>query len=196
MRDYRFRTFQFGPPGGYAVLTARPDSGSGPADIWIAHMDSIHKPRRLLAEPYDEFSPRISPDSKFIAYASDRTGNYEVYVRSIMGNDEIQVSVNGAQEPAWNSDGGEVFYRARGRLMLSAQVADRPRLAVTSRDTLFVDELLRSGLPTRPSYDVFPGGREFLMMRPVGANDSTTSEIVVLQKWHLKAKRMAPGEGG
>lgn len=80
--------------------------------------------------------------------------------------------------------------------MLSAQVADRPRLAVTSRDTLFVDELLRSGLPTRPSYDVFPGGREFLMMRPVGANDSTTSEIVVLQKWHLKAKRMAPGEGG
>jgi hypothetical protein len=117
-----------------------------------------------------------------------------VYVRDIARNEEIKISVAGGQQPTWNTEGRELFYRAPGPFMMSALIADRPRLSVIRRDTLFADVYMNSGLG-RPSYDVFPGGREFLMMRGEGAADTLSSDIVLLQNWHLRA-RQAQRDGG
>lgn len=111
-------------------------------------------------------------------WTSNETGRYEVYVRQIPGPGPIaRVSVDGGTEPMWSSDESTLFYRGPKRMM-AATIAERPGLAVTRRDSLFVDTYRR--YTPHSAYDVFPNGREFLMTR--GAS-TTGSNLFVITNW-------------
>ncbi|MGH7554725.1 MAG: TolB family protein, partial [Longimicrobiales bacterium] len=81
-------------------------------DIWIVPADSPQSARPFLDSRAEEFSPRISPDGKVLAYVSDETGRREVYVTPLPGpGARIQVSNDGGEEPMWSPLGNELFYR-------------------------------------------------------------------------------------
>ena len=176
----------FNPGGahGYAALrTFAPGTNAG--DVWLVPMDSADKPRAFLNEPYSELEPRISPDGRRIAYVTNRTGREEVYVRTIDGgSSEAQVSVNGGAEPAWSPDGRELFYRGPD-YMMSATLTGAPSLVVTRRDSLFRDLGTYMRAPTATNYDVFPGGQEFVMLRPTSTGP-TSSPLIVKMNWHVR----------
>ena len=122
-------------------------------------------PRPFLAEAYTESTPRISPDGRSIAYVTNRTGRFEVYVHPISDGPEVQVSVEGGVQPVWGPDGRELFYIERG-VFMSARLAGGQRLAVLRRDSLYFRADFLTGRQFG-DYDVFPDGREFLMLKPV-----------------------------
>ena len=171
-------TFAIGPAGGHWAMVPN-TAGDRPRDIWTGPTDSLGVTRPLLDATYDEALPAISPDGRWIAYETTKTGRTEVYVRSLVGNGaEVQVSITGGRDPVWGAGGTEVLYRTGrtpGRIM-AAQLAFRPRLDVTSRDTLFVDSY-------RAGYDVFPGGRELLMIRARASSLPRLATITVLLNW-------------
>jgi serine/threonine-protein kinase len=170
----------FGPAHGYAVIGVNGPTGP---DLWVAPMDSLDKARVLMAEPYVEAVPRISPDGRFVAYGTSRTGKLEVYVRQIVGGgEEVKVSRDGGLDPAWSHDGHELFFRsevARGSMMV-AQVTTAPRLAVSNVRVLF--PLTNFYGSHRTTYDVFPNG-DFLMLAQQRDTTKLRAPLVVRLNW-------------
>ena len=89
----------------------------GERDIWTVARGQ--EPMPFLLTPFDERSPRFSPDGRWLAYVSDESGRDEVYVQPFPGpGAKWLVSTDGGREPVWGRDGRELFYRA-GDLMMA-----------------------------------------------------------------------------
>ena len=168
-------------------------------DLWLLRLSGGGSDTRdtrertatpLLQTSFDELAPRVSPTGRWLAYVSNETGQFEVYVRAFPGpGGRVQVSSDGGTEPAWAPDGRRLYYRSGGRF-LAATLATAPALAVTRRDTLFED---RSAADIyHAEYDVLPDGKHFVVLRPA----AESPEIVVVLNWltELRARMNASGE--
>ena len=86
----------------------------GARNLWVASVPGDHKPFPFLATPFLEANGRFSPDGKWMAYVSNETGRFEVYVRPFAGGpangEKIQISNSGGDFPVWGPSGQELFY--------------------------------------------------------------------------------------
>jgi len=137
---------------------------------------SFGDPVAFLKTPFNESSPRLSPDGRFVAYVSDESGRREVYVRDFpMGANKWQISANGGTAPRWRRDGKEVFYVDGNRLM-AGSVTTLPAFSVGTPKLLFEKQVLQSA-----QYDVSADGQRFLLLdRPI--NEAPLS-IHVAYNW-------------
>ncbi|WP_411279239.1 protein kinase domain-containing protein [Gemmatimonas sp.] len=136
-----------------------------PRDIYLAPADSLSKLRPFLTSAAEERNPAISPNGRWLAYLSDESGKLEAYIRPLPGpGARVPVSIGGATHARWAPDGKALFYRSPKHLMM-ASLVETPQLAVTRRDTLFVDPYSRASGET--NFDVFPNGNEFLFFKSV-----------------------------
>ena len=122
----------------------------------------------LVATPFNEIQPSVSPDERWLAFASDRSGRNEVYAQRLTGEGEaLQVSLGGGTEPVWSPSGGEIFYRTgRGAeaVMMTARVETDAELRVVSRGELFsMGDMATSSV--HQNYDVSPDGETFVIVR-------------------------------
>jgi serine/threonine-protein kinase len=167
-----------GPPRGYAAF-------GYDNDVWIVPLDTPRAARPLVATQAAESQPRISRDGRLVAYTSDESGMQEVFVHSVVGpTRRIQVSSGGGVEPMWGPAGGQLYYRSPEYVM-RATLTTNPELTVARRDTLFRDVFERESVT---NYDVFPNGRELLMVRK---NSGTLSAAVLLDWTQLLERRAA-----
>jgi Tol biopolymer transport system component/tRNA A-37 threonylcarbamoyl transferase component Bud32 len=153
-------------------------------DVMTASLTGDKTPRPFVATDASERAPRFSPDGRYVAYESNRSGQSEVYVRTFPDSSgRVQVSAGGGIEPVWARDGSRLFYRNGGR-MFSADLATSPTLAVKSRATLFEGAYYQDGMIA--SYDVGGGANpRFLMLK---SNDSNL-QVVVVTNWIEELKR-------
>ncbi len=81
-------------------------------DIFVLNVEeSEREPVTLLAEDFDEQYPRLSPDGRWLAYGSNESGRFEVYLRAYPSVErKQQVSSQGGYMPVWSADGDELFY--------------------------------------------------------------------------------------
>ena len=98
---------------------------SGGDDIWIAPLDRPNEAKPLLVTPSREHEAHFSPDGRWIAYISDESGPFELYVRRFpIGADRVQVSTGGAVSVGWSSDGRELVYRS-GAAVMSVRLTEK-----------------------------------------------------------------------
>ena len=82
--------------------------------------DTVATP--IIASPAEDRNPVLSPDGKWLAYVSNVSGAYEVYVRPYPRLEPtVLVSSRGGTEPTWSRDGSELFFRAGSRIMSAAR---------------------------------------------------------------------------
>src|SRR5215470_8361335 len=87
-------------------------------DIYTVALGGDAKPQAFLHSPARESAPKFSPDGKWLAYESNRSGRNEVYITPFpAGGAQHQVSTNGGEMPAWRRDGKEIYYREGVRMM-------------------------------------------------------------------------------
>jgi len=142
-------------------------------DLWLVSLDSARRLVPLLRTPADEVSPTVSPDGRWLAYASNESGRYEVYVRSFPTmSARIAVSIDGGTVPVWSPRGDELFYRS-GPLQMSAALRTGATFDVLRRAVLFSNGDYVSD-PTHQGYDVAPDGRHFLMVRSLAGTSRLT----------------------
>jgi serine/threonine-protein kinase len=131
----------------------------------------------LVATPADEKLPRLSPDGRWLAYASDESGVTAVYVRRMAPDAGRMVVSSGAgSEPVWSRDGRRLFYRV-GSAVHEATMSFGETATVTTRRPLF-DGRYETDL-FHASYDVFPDGRSFVMVRAV----ADSRRLVLVRDW-------------
>jgi Tol biopolymer transport system component/tRNA A-37 threonylcarbamoyl transferase component Bud32 len=137
---------------------------------------------RLVASPAAENFPALSPDGRWLAYASNESGAAEVYVRPFpqTATAKWQVSTAGGREPAWASSGRELLYlNGRGE-MVSAEIQSGATFSVGKQRILFpASEFARPG-PV-PSFSLSPDDKRFLMVREGEATQQ--SELIVAENW-------------
>jgi len=133
----------------------------------LVRFDSTGRLIPIVAESADEGYPDVSPDGRWLAFASTLSGQPEVYVRSLIGDvEQVQVSTAGGSEPMWSHDGTELFYRGEvdgHARLIAASIERAPSLRVTRRTPLFTMDEYDSAQP-HANYDVSPDGKSFVMI--------------------------------
>jgi Tol biopolymer transport system component len=107
----------------------------------------------------------LSPDGRWLAYVSNESGGYEVYVQPFPGpGRKWQVSTEGGTEPVWSRNGRELFYRS-GRKMMAVDIATGPAFAAGIPKMLFDGDYARlTTVFGGQNYDVTPDGQHFIMV--------------------------------
>jgi len=174
------------PDGHSLVFSVR--SATQSWDVWVLDLGGDRTPRALLDMAFNEYFPAISPTGRWLAYSSDESGRYEVYVRAFpdMSSKRL-VSRVGGTEPVWAPSGRELFYRA-GDKMMAVPVETDPTFTAGTPELLFAGRYHSPnlGLGGR-SYDVHPDGERFVMVQPPVEG---STHLVVVLNWfeELKAK--------
>ncbi len=158
------------------------------ADIWVLPLGGDRQPIPFVKTPFNEFGPEFSPDGRFLAYVSNESGRFEVYVRPFPGpGPKRQVSVGGGTSPVWSRSGGEIFYR-NGAAVMAAAVTAGPEFSSAAPRTLFRGEYEEPARPDWPrNYDILPDGKQFIMIKPDPDVRPTQAHIVF--NWFAELKR-------
>ena len=149
-----------------------------------ARWRKVPSPSGSVNGPFNELNAELSPDGGWMAYQSDESGRYEIYVRPFpnVGDDLVQVSNSGGERPLWNPNGRELFYLEPGspaRLMSVEIEPSGPDFSVGTRTPLFDWPYLIGGGGGR-SYHVSPAGQRFLAIRLPGS-DGIAPPIIIVQ---------------
>jgi serine/threonine-protein kinase len=161
--------------------------GSPPSrDLMLAHLgaDSAIAPL-VAAAGYEEVAPALSPDGRWLAYASNESGRYEVYVRPYPNTDggRWEVSRNGGGEPLWSHTGRELFYRDGSGGLVSATVNPGSTFALGDQKVLFPAGPFMSDNSHR-QYDVTPDDRRFVFVRFVGGPAAAgETKLIMVENW-------------
>ena len=152
-------------------------------DLWYLerNQEGGWEPHLFLQTSFRERTPRLSPDARFIAYASNESGQDEIYVQSFPeGGRRTTVSNNGGQQPRWSPDGRELFY-VEGTTLVAVSVDTSGSFSVLSRTPLFDHPSL--GRSFYPQYDVSADGQRFIIPTAVEAAPGAKPMIRVVQNW-------------
>jgi Tol biopolymer transport system component len=162
-------------------------------DLWILPMATPHaydnKPTPYLKTPFSEFHGQFSPDGRWVAYTSDESGQFQVYVQSFpIGAGKFQVSTNGGTQPRWRRDGKEIFYIGGDGKLMAAELTTGPRFEVTGAPKALFDPYIPRGSVSGFRYDVTADGKRFLVISAASA-DEAAAPITVVLNWQAALKR-------
>ena len=150
------------------------------ADIAVLSM-SDRQPHDCVATPFDEYLAKISPDGHWLAYMSNESGRYEIYVQSFpeLGR-RVTVTKGGGILPRWRRDGKELYYIAADDKLMAVPVETGANFAAGAPVTLF-DVGGYGRRINRYVYDVSADGQKVLVLRPL--EDASTRPLTVVQHW-------------
>jgi hypothetical protein len=159
-------------------------------DIWVLNL-ADRKSQPFLRTSWEETAPNFSPDGKWLAYSSDESGRREIYVQPYPPGPggKWQISTDGGQEPVWNPNGGELFYRSRKKIM-AVDIDTESGFSPNAPRLLFEGPYMPTAA-SFPFYDVSPDGERFLMLKPV-ETEAAPTQINVVLNWFEELKAKAP----
>jgi Tol biopolymer transport system component len=167
-----------------------PQTGS---DLWVLPVSGDKKPFSFLKTPFEEARGQFSSDGKWIAYQSNESGRFEIYVQPFPGpGGKFLISSNGGANPRWNKNGKEIFYVSLDSKMIAAPVklsSDGQSLERGTPAALFPVRI--SGGPARAGYRqqyaVSADGQRFLVNLEAG--EAATSPITLIYNWKPQAAK-------
>jgi Tol biopolymer transport system component len=174
-------------PDGSALAFVRVSADKS-ADVYVLSLRGEAKPHPVVTTPAYEGGPQFSPDGHWLAYASDESGEFQVYVRPFPGPDRRwPVSTQGGRHVRWNRNGHELFYR-NGNKMMVVDVSTHPELVLSSPRLLFEQRYAFGISVTTPNYDVSPDGERFVMVK----DDSGSGRLNLVLNWFEELKQRVP----
>jgi len=158
------------------------------SDIWILPLEGDRKAYPFIHTQADEVSGIFSPDGKWMAYVSNESGKFEVYVTSFPKREgNWQVSNGGGTEPIWSRDGKELFY-SNGSSLMAVNVSAGSGFDYT------VPRKLCAIPPYTLVWDIAQDGKKFLV-RVAQSEQITLLRLEVVTDWFDEVKAKVKGEG-
>jgi serine/threonine protein kinase len=161
-------------------------------DLWVLPVSADKKDKKpfpFLKTARDEYDGQFSPNGKWIAYESNESGRFEIYVQPFPGpGGKFQISSNGGVQPRWNKNGKEIFYVSLDSKMMAAPVKLSPHgqsLETVTPAALFPVRIAGGLLPfaaNKQQYAVSSDGQRFLVNLAV--DEGVASPITLILNWH------------
>jgi len=178
-------------PGGRSIIFLRRGVKTR-MDIYALPLFGDRKEYQILNSPFNEQTPALSPDGRWLAYTSDETGDYEIYVQSFsadgkLGADKQRASTNGGTYPVWRRDGSELFFvAADGQMMSSAVKTGGTEFEFAAPKPLFKTRML-AWTTNFHEYDVSPDGQRFLIGTLIGETKAPPPTVIL--NWSASLKK-------
>jgi Tol biopolymer transport system component len=161
-----------------AFTEFNPETG---ADIWLLPLDT-REPRPFLRTRFDEEAAAFSPDGRFVAYGSNETNRWEVFVRPFpAGGPRWQISTAGGYTAFWSADGRELYYRTDEGVWVVA-IETTPAFRAGPARRLVADKRVIMIAPSR-------SGRALLAVR--GTDKAPPSQVNLVLGWFTELTRLA-----
>ncbi len=167
------------------------------ADIGVLMLQE-RRTELLIQTPFYEFGAEVSPDGRWLAYQSNESGQYEIYVRPLpdVARGRWQISTSGGARPAWARNGRELYYiDAQNRLTaVTVDAAGATLVAGKPAAILPPNYVVNApGTTYGREYDVAADGR-FLMIKNDGPRDAQPagSRLIVIHNWSEELRRVVP----
>jgi serine/threonine protein kinase/Tol biopolymer transport system component len=168
-------------------------SAAAPRDLWILPMTGARVPVPYLTTAFDEMQAAISPDGKWLAFASNEAGGeYDVYVRPfpVPTGENWRISTEGGCCPRWRKDGSELYILNQDRRVMAVHwtggrvAPSAPQLFGATVPLVIGVGTLVEGTP----YDAAADGRRFLV-HPIPTDSNAAASITVVLNWTALRKR-------
>jgi serine/threonine-protein kinase len=190
------------PDGSIVVVFGASGNNKNGMDLFtVAMKDPAHKAEPLIAAEGMDFGGEVSPDGKWLAYHSNISGEFQVYVRPLpnVQDGRYQISTAGGTRAAWSRNGRELFYLDHEGFLTSVTVpaspgatfAPGPPVKILNRKYYLGASLL--GLDLR-GYDVSPDGQRFVMIKEPESPPPVTQSVnmVLVLNWVEEVKDRLP----
>jgi Tol biopolymer transport system component len=187
---------------GDSVLLVRENSTDRGMDLVIARLgpDSVVFEDYLTAE-WNEWTPQISPDGRWVAYVSDEAGEARVFVHSFpTPTGQRAVSPGVGMHPVWSPDGDRIYYRDNER-MWSVDVTYEPTFVVSAPTPLFEVGSFELNIASgrARAWDIHPDGDRFIFARARGVDGTQPGasdlldEVYLVSNWFEEVRRLTGG---
>jgi serine/threonine-protein kinase len=178
-------------PDGRTVLFTSAAGAEANFDINMLDLEGEPTISPVLATDANEAYPSLSPDGRWLAYVSDVSGDFEVYVKPFPELGAIvRVSPNGGHEPLWAPSGDRLYYRsANGGRVFAVDVLGYDPLRFGREELLFEGDFAR-GVVFGSKWDIHPDGDRFLMLQP--EHPEAPPNIRVVTNWFTELERLVP----
>ncbi len=166
------------------------------ADLWVLPLAGDGTPSGTATPfantAYSEEQGRFSPDTRWIAYASDESGRSEIYIQPFPappnGGSKTPISRDGGSQPRWRRDGKELFYSSPDGKLMAVDVTQGPIFKASAPRTLFQVPVAQIGHNVGGSqvlgWDVAPDGKRFL----IDTATISTEPVTVVLNWPAELK--------
>jgi serine/threonine-protein kinase len=149
----------------------------------------------LLADPeFDETHPALSPDGRWLAYASSETGRFEVYIRPFpnVQASKLPISAEGGSSPLWSRDGRQLFFLGRDRTLMAVDIESGETLGASLPRRLMTlpPDIDIAGLSF--SYDVASDGRFVMGRRLDGASADAAPRAIRVDNFFQSLQQQVP----
>jgi len=183
-------------PDGRAIVLTEAQMG-GQQDIVMLAVDEKRQVTSLVHSAFDEGNAVVAGDGKWLAYESNESGQYQIYVRPFPAVDtgRWQVSTNGGRQPLWSRTGDELFYvDPTGALMRVNVVrsatgfsAAAPVKLINGTGYYYAWDDQNRGR----TYDVSADGQRFVRIKegPLANRASDPARFVIVENWTEELKR-------
>ena len=146
-----------------------------------------------MRSEFNEINGQLSPDSHWMAYTSDETGQREVYVRPFpAGEGRQKISIQGGEQPRWRGDGKELFFLGADGNMMAVAVKSapgaKPSFDAGTPRPLFEAHLAQVFNDTLFEYDVTADGERFLL-DVAGGSSLSAPQLDIVVNWNSAPKK-------
>lgn len=154
--------------------------------------DTRSDPTVLVKNEFCNYAGVVSPDGRWLAYVSNLSGRFEIYVeRYPHPGSRQQISTDGGLLPLWSRDGRALFFRPDDRQMMSVATEAGARFTAGRPQILFELSMAPEIVGSRP-YDLAPDGTFVVVRSAQTESASQTPRLVLVQNWTEELKRLVP----
>jgi Tol biopolymer transport system component len=166
-------------------------------DIWTMPLEvdasglRAGKPEAFLQTPFDERQGAFSPDGRWLAYSSNESGTYQIYVRAFPDKGgKWQISNSGGVEPVFSRNGRELFFRTEDNKIMVASYAVKGGSFVADRTRVWSEKRL-ANLGVVPNYDLAPDGKRIAALMPAetAEGQKAQNQVIFLENFFDEVRR-------
>ena len=164
-------------------------------DVMMLSLTEGRRVDAAVQSPFNEANAAISPDSRWLAYESNDSGQSQIVVCPFPNTPggRIQISSGGGTEPRWAANGQELFYLGANGSLMSVGVGRGSTWTAGAPVVVFDHNYYVGATRGVGNYDVSPDGKRFLMMKETTSADVSPG-IVVVRNWAEELKRLLPAD--
>lgn len=174
---------------------------SGRIHLWTVPLESdgaglrAGKPEVFLQTPADERNPSFSPDGRWIAYSSDESGTFQVYVRAFPDKGgKSQISNSGGTYPMWSRNGHELFFETLDSHIMVAAYTEKGDSFVADKPRVWSEKQIGGVVHNIRGFDLAPDGKRIVALMPVetAEGQKAQSHVIFLMNFSDEVRRKVP----